>query len=93
MQGKSRPTRVVIDVVRIGRVSDNRFLQGEKLPMADAVDMTKTMAVAGVAAAILASLVRDKGFGEAKTMIPDAVGFAREIIYEASKSLRAKPLE
>jgi hypothetical protein len=56
-------------------------------------DMTKTMAVAGIASAILASVVRDKGFGEAKTMIPGAVGLARELISEASNSLRAMPLE
>ena len=55
-------------------------------------DMTKTMAVAGIASAILASVVRDKGFVEAQSMIPDAVALARELISEASNSLRAKPL-
>jgi hypothetical protein len=56
-------------------------------------DMTKTMAVAGIASALLASVVRDKGIGEAEIMIPDAVELARELISEASKSLRVKPLE
>ena len=70
--------------------SDNRCLK-ENISMRD--DMTMAMAVAGIASALLASVVRDKGLGEAKTMIPDAVGVAREIIYEASKSLRAKALE
>jgi len=56
-------------------------------------DLTKTMAVAGIASAILSSVVRDKGIGEAKTMVPDAVELARELISEASKSLGAKALE
>jgi hypothetical protein len=61
--------------------------------MADAVDMTKTMAVAHIAAVILGNLVHDRGIGQAKSMIPEAVEFGREIISEAAKSLRALPLE
>jgi hypothetical protein len=61
--------------------------------MADTADIAKTIAVAQVAGAILAGIVSDKGIGDAKTMIPEAVGLAREIIAESSKSLRAKPLD
>jgi hypothetical protein len=61
--------------------------------MADTVDMTKTMAVAHIAAVIAGNLVHDRGIGQARSMIPEAVEFARRIIWEATKSLQVNPLE